>query len=166
MTRITLAFADHDTVEFDCDAGQTVLAAARSHGVRLASDCEMGDCQTCRARLQHGQVEYDPCGSLSLSEEELAQGETLCCVALPQTDVKVLLPYTRASLLPVKTYSLKVSDIRRVARNTFALRATLPALARLDYYPGQYVNLSCQAPLRCVRTRWRMRQAMAARWNF
>jgi benzoate/toluate 1,2-dioxygenase reductase subunit len=142
MTRIKLAFADHETIEFDCDAGQTVLAAARSHGMTLASDCEMGDCQTCRAHLQQGQVEYDPCGSLSLSDEELAQGETLCCVALPKTDVQVLLPYTRASLLPVKSYPLKVSEIRPVARNTYALRGTLPALARLDYYPGQYVNLS------------------------
>ncbi len=66
--------------------GQSLLEAAQAGGVRLRSSCRNGTCRECIATLQAGRVRYrvDWPG---LSPEERAQGFTLPCVALAESDV-------------------------------------------------------------------------------
>ena len=79
MPTITLTFADGDCLCIPGKEGETILAAARRAGVSLSSDCEVGDCQTCRASCRSGEVEYDELSSISLSLEETDSGEILPC---------------------------------------------------------------------------------------
>ena len=115
MPTITLTFADGDCLCIPGKEGETILAAARRAGIGLSSDCEVGDCQTCRASCRSGEVEYDELSSISLSQEEADSGEILPCVAIAKTDVKIDLPYERAHLIPARQFSLKVADIRRLS---------------------------------------------------
>jgi ferredoxin-NADP reductase len=67
-------------------AVQTILEAAETAGVPLASMCRVGVCATCRIRLTSGEVEGD-FDALDPSDQEA--GFVLACVARPRTDCVV-----------------------------------------------------------------------------
>jgi ferredoxin len=56
MPTMTLSFADGDRAVFAAKSGETILTAARRAGVTISSDCEIGDCQTCRATCLAGEI--------------------------------------------------------------------------------------------------------------
>jgi benzoate/toluate 1,2-dioxygenase reductase subunit len=141
MPTITLSFADGDCLPIPGKEGETILAAARRAGIGLSTDCEVGDCQTCRASCRSGEVEYDELSSISLSQEETDSGEILPCVAIAKTDVQINLPYERAHLIPARQFSLKVEDVRRLSASVVGLVARMVGPAPLKFLPGQYVNL-------------------------
>jgi len=139
---LELVFADGERFTLDLRLDETVLAAARRHGIALASDCERGECQTCRGQLAAGAVRYPDDVALALTDSELAGGAALCCVAAARGDLVVELPYSRAALLPVKTAYLSVTGVERLCDSVVALRGQLMRNATLGFYAGQYVNLT------------------------
>lgn len=141
MTKLRLVFFDGDESSADVCQGETLLAAAKRSGIKLASDCEMGDCQTCRARIVAGDVTHDPDTILSLSDDEVASGEVLLCVATAHADVTVQLPYERASLLPARNVSLQVQAIEQLCDSVVRLTARVAERITLTFLPGQYLNL-------------------------
>jgi NAD(P)H-flavin reductase/ferredoxin len=141
MPTITLSFADGDYLRIPGKEEETILAAARRAGIGLSSDCEVGDCQTCRASCRSGEVEYDELSSISLSQEETDSGEILPCVAIAKTDVEIDLPYERAHLIPARPFSLKVEDVRQLSASVVGFVARTVGPAQLKFLPGQYVNL-------------------------
>jgi benzoate/toluate 1,2-dioxygenase reductase subunit len=142
MSTIELSFADGERFTIDARADETVLAAARRHGLSLAADCERGECQTCRGTIQAGTVAYPDGLEIALTDAEQAAGAALCCVASPPADLTIALPYNRAALLPVKTAYLSVTAVERVCDSVVALRGKLMRNATLAFYAGQYVNLT------------------------
>jgi ferredoxin-NADP reductase/ferredoxin len=141
MPTITLTFADGDRVRVTSKAGETILAAARRAGVPLSSDCEVGDCQTCRATCLAGEIEYDEFSSISLSPDEIDSGDILPCVATAATDLEVRIPYERGRLVPAKKFSIKIEQIRRLSASVVGVTARMLGLAPLKFLPGQYTNL-------------------------
>jgi benzoate/toluate 1,2-dioxygenase reductase subunit len=141
MPTITLTFMDGDCVPIVARSGETILAAARRAGVALSSDCEVGDCQTCRASCLSGEVEYDELSSISLSQDELNAGEILPCVATAATDLKIRVPYERGKLIAAKPFSIKVEEVRRLSASVVGVTARMLGLTPLKFLPGQYVHL-------------------------
>ncbi len=141
MPTITLTFADGDRVRVASKAGETILAAARRGGVPLNSDCEVGDCQTCRATCLAGKIEYDEFACISLNGEETDRGEILPCVAAAVTDIEIRIPYERERLVPARTFSIKVEEIRRLSTSVVRVSARMLGLTPLKFLPGQYINL-------------------------
>lgn len=77
---------------FEAPAGLPLLRSAEAAGLALASSCRNGTCRTCICRLESGEVTYRiewP----GLSREEKAAGYILPCVAYPQSDVVIELPF-------------------------------------------------------------------------
>jgi len=74
--------------------GMTLLAAAQSAGVELASLCGgVGVCDSCRVRLVSGELTPPTLEEESwFTAEELAQGYRLACQAEPLGDVKIDIP--------------------------------------------------------------------------
>jgi uncharacterized 2Fe-2S/4Fe-4S cluster protein (DUF4445 family) len=74
--------------------GMTLLAAAQTAGVELASLCGgVGVCDSCRVRLVSGELTPPTLEEHSLfSPQELAQGYRLACQAEPLSDVKIDIP--------------------------------------------------------------------------
>lgn len=73
------------------EEGATLLEAALAQGIRMRSSCRNGTCRECIAQLTEGRVRYRiewP----GLSPDEKAEGFTLPCVALAETDVVLLQP--------------------------------------------------------------------------
>jgi NAD(P)H-flavin reductase/ferredoxin len=140
VASVALVFSDGERASIDAKDDEPILAAARRQGFDLAYGCEMGGCQTCQGHLDVGAVTYDDGVSPALTEAEIAAGAVLCCVGVPTSDVVVRLPYTRASLLPSRTWSLRLTEISRIAETTVMVRGRIAGGA-FTFYPGQFVNL-------------------------
>jgi NAD(P)H-flavin reductase/ferredoxin len=141
MPKLTLVFADGDASSVDLREDETLLAAARRNGVSLASDCEVGDCQTCLARIAAGRAHYDESTPISLNEDEIAAGDVLTCVATAAGDITVRLPYERVHLLPPKSFTVKVQAVTRLCESVVRLTARATGRTPPVFLPGQYVNL-------------------------
>jgi ferredoxin len=79
---------------FDAPPSEPLLTAARRAGIELPASCRNGTCRTCMCRLASGQVSYRiewP----GLTREEKAEGYILPCVAYPESDVDMIIPYAR-----------------------------------------------------------------------
>ena len=86
-----------DGPAFDAPADAPLLLSAEAAGLALASSCRNGTCRTCICSMDSGSVSYriDWPG---LSPEEKAQGWILPCVAYPQSDLSLRLPYRLMSI--------------------------------------------------------------------
>jgi ferredoxin len=58
-----------------------ILEAAEEQGMELPYSCRQGICSTCTVKMSEGEVEQSE-GSY-LSEEQIAQGYVLICIAHP-----------------------------------------------------------------------------------
>jgi glycine betaine catabolism B len=70
-----------------CDESTTILAAARSAGLRLPSSCTRGLCGTCKTRKVSGEVEMSHQGGIR--QREIDHGLILLCCSKPRGDVTV-----------------------------------------------------------------------------
>lgn len=78
----------------EIDPGMTLLEAAQTAGVELASVCGgVGVCDSCQVRLVEGSLTPITLEEQSLfSDQEIDQGYRLACQASPTSDVKVDIP--------------------------------------------------------------------------
>ncbi|MGN6460903.1 MAG: FAD-binding oxidoreductase [Pseudolabrys sp.] len=141
MPQVTLIFSDGERKRFEAPSDKPILAAAKSAGIALASDCEIGDCQTCKAHLKSGSVEFDELAFITLDDDEIEGGAVLTCVSMAQEDVEIELPYVRGHLIPEKKYAMKVTAVETLSPTTARLRGELPRNATFAFHPGQYVNI-------------------------
>ncbi|WP_077548428.1 hybrid-cluster NAD(P)-dependent oxidoreductase [Pseudorhizobium flavum] len=70
-----------------CEAGHTILQAARAAGVRIAAACESGLCGTCKVRKLAGEVEMNHNGGIL--DDEIDDGFILACCSRPMGDVEI-----------------------------------------------------------------------------
>ncbi|HLG79859.1 MAG TPA: 2Fe-2S iron-sulfur cluster binding domain-containing protein [Bradyrhizobium sp.] len=141
MPTISLSFADGDRTTFAAKAGETLLTAARRAGIPLSSDCETGDCQTCRATCLAGEIVHEDGASISLSDSEVQAGEILPCVVMAATDLEVRVPYERAKLVSAKPFSIKLEAVNRLSASVVGVSARMLGLTPLKFLPGQYAHL-------------------------
>ena len=141
MPDVTFVFADGERTTITARTGEMLLAAARRNGLALSSDCEVGDCQTCRCTLLTGDVELDELASTSLTEVEMAEGEVLTCVSAAAGNVTLRMPYERTKLLPAKTFSMRIEALERLGPSVVRLTARTLGLKPLAFLPGQYINV-------------------------
>lgn len=71
----------------ECDAGTTILTAARVAGMRLPSSCTKGLCGTCKSKLVTGTVDMKHGGGIR--QREIDAGQVLLCCSKPTSDVVV-----------------------------------------------------------------------------
>ncbi|WP_290871466.1 hybrid-cluster NAD(P)-dependent oxidoreductase [Aquabacterium sp.] len=71
--------------QFDCQPGQSLLAAAGAAGVRLPASCSNGLCGTCKTKKVSGEVEMAHKGGIR--QREVDQGWILPCCSKPLSDV-------------------------------------------------------------------------------
>jgi ring-1,2-phenylacetyl-CoA epoxidase subunit PaaE len=70
--------------------GQSVLEAAREHGLDAPYSCKAGVCSTCMCRLKEGEVEMMQ--NYALEDYEVERGLVLSCQSIPLTD-KITVEY-------------------------------------------------------------------------
>jgi CDP-4-dehydro-6-deoxyglucose reductase, E3 len=123
-------------------AAQPVLEAALATGLNLPHSCKSGHCGSCRARLLAGQINYPGARPLGLSAEEERGGQVLLCQARALTDliVEARLIASVADV-EIKTLPCRIASLAPLAPDVMQLRLRLPAVERLRFQPGQYLDV-------------------------
>ncbi len=128
------------TVSID---GEThILEAALKQGVVLPYGCKNGACGSCKARIVSGEIIQDAHQPSALTAVEATRGYALLCCARAASDLTIEARVVAAvGEIPIRRMPCRVSAIERVAPDVVVIRLQLPAQERLQYLPGQYVDL-------------------------
>ena len=131
-------------IEMEVEEGETVLDAAFRQGVALMHGCKEGQCASCKAILNDGDIDLLKYSTFALPDPEREMGHILLCRTLPYSDLEVeLLNYDEELLsrsIPVKDYTARVSGIEALTRDMFRLNVEIDA--PLKFWAGQYVDVT------------------------
>ena len=127
--------------QFDCEADETLLAAAMRAGVTLPYGCKNGACGSCKGKVVSGDIELGLHQERALSAAEKAAGLTLFCCSKPKSDVTIEAREVQgAGEFPIKKVPVRVAKLDRVADDVMIMSLQLPATERMQYKAGQYVE--------------------------
>ena len=127
--------------QFDCDEGETVLAAALRAGVGLPYGCKNGACGSCKGKLITGQVEHGNHQQKALSGAEEEQGMSLFCCAKPHSDITIEAREVQGSdEFPLKKMPSRIARMEKLSDDVMLIALQLPANERLQYRAGQYIE--------------------------
>jgi propane monooxygenase reductase subunit len=140
--RVTL---DPVGIEIECGEDETVLAAAFRQGYNLVHGCREGQCAACKSFLLEGEVYLERYSSFALSESEEAQGYTLLCRAMPETDLAVELlhfdPEGIALANPIREGIGRVAAIEPLTHDVTRLVLAIEQPEDFAFRPGEYADL-------------------------
>ncbi len=127
--------------QFQCEADETVLAAALRAGVGLPYGCKNGACGSCKGKIVAGQVTHGPHQAKALPGAEEDNGGALFCCATPHSDLTIeVREVVGIGDFPIKKLPARVAKIERVTADVIILSLQLPANERLQFRAGQYIE--------------------------
>jgi CDP-4-dehydro-6-deoxyglucose reductase len=135
---------------FTVNDGETVLAAALREGIVIAYGCRHGVCGTCKGRLLEGIVDYGIYQAHAMSEAEKRAGMALFCQAKPLADLTIQCREIGSAVkgIQIKMLPARVVKLQRAAPDVMLLDLKLPAQERLQFLPGQYIDLLLRGGIR------------------
>ena len=137
--RITVQPSRHTFLAGD---DETLLDAALRQGLMLPYGCRDGVCGACRGKVLAGRIDHGRAQISTLGDAERKAGQALFCCATAQSDLVIESREFRSSLeIPVKTLPARVQKLTRAAPDVMLVELKLPAGARLQFLPGQYIEI-------------------------
>jgi CDP-4-dehydro-6-deoxyglucose reductase len=136
--RVQIKPSEH---QFYVEDGESVLDAALRQGVNLRYGCRNGACGACKGKLLSGEIHYanDP---RALTDEDKAENNALFCKALP--DSELIIKVEEVDLdkaIEIKSLPCRVQKMNLLANDVMQLFIKLPATERLQFLPGQYIDI-------------------------
>ena len=129
-------------VSFDADSNETVLDSALQNNIHLEHSCKNGDCGVCTATIVSGCVQIE-CG------ESRDSGEFLTCTSKPLDNLEIEVQYfPELSNIQKRNIPVKIDSCNLVANDVLKLLFRVPPNLKLNYLPGQYVDLSYKEVVR------------------
>ncbi len=137
--KVTIRNTGH---EFTAEEGTAILQAALEAGLVLPYGCRDGACGSCKGKLIEGTIDYGRYSEKALSAGEKSAGYALFCQARPQTDVVIEAREVRkAGDILIRKLPARVHRIERPADDVALVFLKLPANERLQFLPGQYLDI-------------------------
>ncbi len=122
--------------------GETLLDAGLRARVPFPYECRNGGCGECKAQLLYGEVDHGAYQPSALSEAERRDGKMLLCCATPLADLELeYQPAAQLAPAPLRVYSATVEKMQKLAPDVMRVLLRLPAGEKIDFYPGQYINV-------------------------
>ena len=127
---------------------QSILDAARQHGVILEYSCRTGRCGSCKARLIAGRTQQlQP--EESLSEEEESAGYVLTCCRVATTNIELdIRDLSELADIKTKTLPCRIDALVPLASDVVEVVLRTPPTEKLEFFPGQYVDVIGREGLR------------------
>ena len=123
-------------------ADQPVLEAALAAGLNLPHSCKSGHCSSCRARLVAGEIRYPSGRPPGITIEEERSGHILLCQARAQSDLTVEARLIASVAdVEIKTLPCRIAALTALAPDVMQVLLRLPAVERLRFHPGQYLDV-------------------------
>jgi len=123
-------------------SGEPVLQAALAAGLNLPHSCKSGHCSSCRARLVAGEIHYPNGRPPGITAEEAASGQVLLCQARPRSDLVVEARLiANVADVEIKTLPCRIARLTPLAPDVLQVMLQLPAVERLPFHPGQYLDV-------------------------
>jgi len=127
---------------FQVDDDETILGAALRQGVALPYGCRDGACGACKGKIVDGRVDHGKAQDHALPTADRAKGLALFCCARPESDLVVDCKEVGGlGEIPVKTLPVRVQRFERLTPDVVILHLKLPTNERLQFLPGQYVDI-------------------------
>ena len=140
--QIAFRFEDGVTRFIEANPTETVADAAYRQGVNIPLDCRDGACGTCKCLAESGSFELGEYIEDALSEDEAARGYVLTCQMRAKGNCVVQVPASSAVCrTPQAAVEAAIAAVRPLSPSTLSLTLQGPALEKLAFLPGQYVNL-------------------------
>jgi CDP-4-dehydro-6-deoxyglucose reductase, E3 len=137
--RIHIEPSDH---ELRAEPHESVLDAALRQGIALPYGCRNGACRSCKGRVLEGQIDYPDGPPKSLTPLDEAQGFALLCMACATSDLRIAVEEIDSEQkIVVRNLPCRVVHKRQLAHDVVGLELMLPASERLQYLPGQYLDV-------------------------
>jgi CDP-4-dehydro-6-deoxyglucose reductase len=122
--------------------GKSVLESALAAGLNLPHSCRSGHCASCRAKLLSGEIHYPNGRTAGLTAEEAEAGYVLLCQARARSDLRVEVRLVaNASDAEIKTLPCRIARMERLAPDVMQVFLRLPAVERLAFRAGQYLDV-------------------------
>ena len=129
-------------VTIDVAPEETVLDAAFRQGLNLVYGCREGQCSACKCFLLEGDVELARYSNFALSDAEAANGYSLMCRALPESDLVIeLLHYDAENYELEHAIRDGEATVEEVAPLTHDITRLVLNTPKFEFTPGQYVDL-------------------------
>ena len=136
--RVEIQPSEH---QFYVESDETVLDAALRQGINLRYGCRNGACGACKGKILQGSVSYDE-DPIALEEEDLQHNLALFCAAKPETELVIELEEVDlGNAIEIKSLPCRVQEMNRLADDVMQLLIKLPASERLQFLPGQYIDI-------------------------
>lgn len=124
------------------EPSETILEAAIRHGLSLPYGCRNGSCGTCKGKIIQGIVDYGTYSEEALTEQEKSQQLALFCCARPLSDLEIECHEIEAIKdIKVRNMPCRVHKLEHVASDVMIIYLKLPANERLQFLPGQYIDI-------------------------
>ncbi len=136
--RVQIQPSEH---QFYVESGETVLDAALRQGVNLRYGCRNGACGACKGKILQGSVSYDE-PPIALEDSDVEQNLALFCEAKPDSELVIEVDEVdMGQAVEIKTLPCRVHEMNRLADDVMQLLIKLPASERLQFLPGQYIDI-------------------------
>ena len=120
---------------------ETILEAGLSNDVYIARSCKSGRCNSCRCKVLSGETKLiSP--ELGLNDEEREEGWILSCVRSPLSSLKISCDDVLDRAVPeVKLCPARIDSLQLLTKDVLQVTLRLPPSSKLDFYPGQYIDV-------------------------
>lgn len=126
---------------FQALAGEPILAAAARADIVLDNSCSNGKCGSCAARVVSGATDFVD-NFNTLDSAQINSGVVLTCTTKAIADCEIEANYyPELAKIKPKVFAAKISHRFEAIDDVVVLKLRLPPTVKVDFLPGQYVDL-------------------------
>ncbi|MGH1429887.1 MAG: FAD-binding oxidoreductase [Neptuniibacter sp.] len=137
MAVVTLS----NSVSFECFEDVSILESARQQGIALEYSCRTGRCGVCKAKVVNGAAEAIMVEA-ALTERDEANGYVLTCCRAAHVDLQLdIEDLGELGGIQTKTLPCRIDSLQFLSDDVIEVVLRTPPSSRLQYLPGQYVDM-------------------------